>query len=471
MTILFLSYLLGLDNYDDKCNSPLAIGHTLSPPPPSVKRDRRDSQSQTSVSVKVLRLISSSLLPPLLKEASGKLTSKLFRDIVVAIQKISWKVEACLSFCSAIDEVYAVHDKVFNEEIVTSEMRDVMIASPPEEMKIQNSPAHLTVLGLKEDEISLDSDMEAYWEKQRRRDNSMGDIMSQESGREGYFRPGRRTTVSISKRQIQSLGLNVVDATAPDSLSPKRSNTVGITRNVINSSEDSESFVSIRDRVLRKLAKEFPQFQTDSEDPDEMAPKRPSTLPVNSDSSRLYSITETRSSSAPLPPINQGPISHIRIRERHSHEPPSTIEEETVISNLGERTKSLEFDRLMDISPIQSGGKKQPVDLTQSVSSPKLSPSKTNSNTMPSKRRETFVRMVKKKARSFGRADSRVKQRTPIYLRSKTNSEFFSPDDDRTGSESPIEQFVLKAHPREGSCKSSGMCITINRVSLLGWVG
>ena len=149
-----------------------------------------------------------------------------------------------------------VHDEVFNDAILTSKMKDVMIASPPEEMKIQNSPAHLAVHGLKEDEISLDADMEAYWEKQRQRDNSIGDIMSQESGREGYFRPGRRTTVSISKRQAESLRLNVVDATAPDS-------TVGIKPNV---AEDSESFLLIRDRVLQKLAKEFPQFQTDPEE-------------------------------------------------------------------------------------------------------------------------------------------------------------------------------------------------------------
>ena len=456
-----LLLLLGLENFDNDRNPPGMFGHSLSPPPlSSVKRDSRDSQSPTSVSVKVLRSISSYLLPPLLREVSGELTSQLFRDIVVAIQKISWRVEACISFCNSFDELSVVHDKVFSNDIVTSEMRNVMIASPPEEMKIQNSPAHLAVFGLKEDQISLDSDMELYWERQRRRDNSIGDMISQETGKEGYFRPGRRTTVSISKRQIQSLGLNVVDATAPDSLSPKRSNTVGNTKNVVNPLEvDSESFVSIRDRVLKKLAKEFPQFQTESDDPDENGPKRPSTLPMNSDGSHLLSVNESRPSSAPLPPINQGPIQHMRIRERHSHEPPSTVDEEAVskfASNLGERTKSLEFERLLDtVSPVESG--KKPSDVVKTVSSSRLTLSKNNSNTMPTKRRETFVKMVKKKAKSFGRADSRAKQRTPVYLRSKTNSEFFSPEEDnRTGSESPIEQFVLKAHPREGSCRSSG---------------
>ena len=448
-----VQYILGLGTYEDGQHPAVAYGYTLSPSPPATKH-KRDSQSQTSVSVKVLRSISSSLLPPLLDGAYGEFTPDLFHDIVVAIQKISWKVEACLSFCSTVDTCM-VHDEVFYDAILTGEMKDMMIASPPEEMKIQNSPAHLAVVSLKEDQILLDADMEAYWEKQRRRDNSIGDFISHGSGREGYFRPGRRTTVSISKRQVESLGLNVVDATAPDSLSPKRSNTtVGLAPNIIQLPQDSENFLSIRDRVLKKLAKEFPQFQADSEESEERVPKRPSTLPVNNNS-QVQSVSENRCLSAPLPPINQGPIHHhTRLRERHSHEPPSTTQMEEInsVGSLGERTKSLEFDRVLETSTVPSP---KAANLASSGSTPKSPSPKSNSNTMPTKRRETFVKLVKKKALSFGRADSRVRQRTPIP-RNKSASEFFPPGDERNGSESPIEQFVLKAHPREASCTSSG---------------
>ncbi len=449
--VLLYNYFIGLGSYNDDGQHPSTYhGHTLSPPPPQISRPRRDSQALTSVAVKVLRSVSSFLLPPLLREACGEFTPRLLRDIVMAIQKISWKVEACLSFCNSID-TFAVHDEVFSEEVLTAGMKDVMIASPPEEMKIQNSPAHLAALGLREDQISLDADMEMYWEKQRRRDNSIGDVISQESGKEGYFRPGRRTTVSISKRQVQSLGLNVVDATAPDSMSPKRSNTIGNTKNVIDL--DSEAYLSIRDRVLKKLAKEFPQFQTGDDENSDSIPKRPSTLPVNSDSRILGPLIETRSSSAPLPPIDQRPIHHTHLRERHSHEPSSTVVEEG-LPDRDRRSESVKSERLRSVSPRSP----KQTDLSQSVTAELHSPkTSTSSHTMPHKRRKTFVRMVKKKAFSFGRADSKIKQRTPVYIRNKSTSEFFSPEDERTGSESPIEQFVLKAHPREASCKSSGM--------------
>ena len=443
---VYILYIIGLGSYNDGHHPSTDYGHTLSPP--LIPRPRRESQALTSVAVKVLRSVSSYLLPPLLHEACGEFTPRLLRDIIVAIQKISWKVEACLSFCNSID-TFAVHDEVFSEEVLTAEMKDVMVASPPEKMKIQNSPAHL---GLREDQISLDADMEMYWEKQRRRDNSIGDVMSQESGKEGYFRPGRRTTVSISKRQVQSLGLNVVDATAPDSMSPKRSNTISNTKDVIDL--DSEAYLSIRDRVLKKLAKEFPQFQTDDNENGESIPKRPSTLPVNSDSRILGPLIETRSSSAPLPPIDQRPIRHTHLRERHSHEPSSTILEEG-LPDIDMRSERVKSERLRSVSPRRSPKHK---DFSQSVTAEHNSPkTSTTSHTMPHKRRKTFVKMVKKKALSFGRADSKIKQRTPIYIRNKSTSEFFSPEEERTGSESPIEQFVLKAHPREASCKSSGM--------------
>ena len=409
------------------------------------------------MSVKVLRSITKSLLPPLLEEVTGKLTDQLFQDIIVAIQKISWKVEACLSYCNDIEDS-SVQGKIFNEADLTDDIKKVMIASPPEEMKLQNSPAHKAVYGLREDQISLDSDMEAYWERQRRRENSIGDLtaLSQESSREGYFRPGRRTTVSISKRQVQSIGLIVVDATAPDSLSPKRSNTVGTTQSVRNS-DDDESLDSIRDRVLRKLAKEFPQFKTETDDSEDSSLKRPSTLPM-SNSSKLHTITENRSASAPLPQLKQSPLYPSNYRDRHSHEPPDEREEGTPPKgNLGERTKSLEFDRMTSGSPVPMPH----ASLTQTSSTSRLHHSKSNSSTLPGKHRETLMKMVKKKARSFGRADSRMKSRTPITSRKQSSSEFFSSEQDRTGSESPIEQFVLKAHPREASCKSSGTCFKV----------
>lgn len=443
----------GIGSHDrSNSNTPTSVyGHTLSPPPP-VSAGKRDSQSQTSVAVKVLRFISSSLLPPLLDKLRDDFTHELFQSIVVAIQKVSWKVEACLSMCSTID-MCNVHGEVFSEKILTEKIRNAMIASPPEDIRIHNSPSHMMTRGLKDDVISLeDSDMEAYWEKQRRRDNSIGNLISaNETGKEGYFRPGRRTTVSISKKQVKSLGLNVVDATAPDSLSPKRSNTVANTRNALELVEGSENYLMIRERVLKKLAKEFPQLQVVGEAEED---KRSVTLPLNSTLQVSSTPETTRASSAPLPPIDLGPIGgNNRLRDRHSHEPMSTMDSNISLQN-GERRNSLEFEtppsRTASV-PSPPSGISRRKDLSPSANTL----SKSSSNTLPTKRRKTFVKLVKKKALSFGRGDSKIKHRPPV-LRNKSSAEFFTPEDERLGSESPIEQFVLRAHPREASVRSSG---------------
>ena len=460
--LLKLIIVLGIsDSSTNEIPLQYVVGLSLSPPPTPQPHSPTKQRKETSVAVKVLRSISSSLLPPLLKESENRFSQNLYRDIIVALQKISWKVEACLSFSNPSRE-YSIHEKVF-EDSMNDEIKSFMIASPPEEPKILNSPAHRITYGIGENGILIDSEMEKYWESQRRRDGSMDDPGTPDTiSRTGYFRPGRRTTVSISKRQVKSLGLGVVDATAPDSLSPKRSNTIGITANVHTSSgEEMEDLDSIRNRVLRKLAKEFPQFKTETEDDNETTEvKRPSTLPITSGLTYTPGV-ESRSLSAPLPPIEHVSIyqrDHSRqLRDMRSCEPPTIIHEENEgMSGLRERTKSLEFDTLTEVASTLSPEMK----LIHSNSTTRIPDS--GSSTMPTKRRGTLIKLVnkgKKKARSFGRADTRMRQRTPIYNRNKSMSEFFSPEQDRVGSESPIEHFSLKAHPREASCKSSGVSI------------
>ncbi len=101
--------------------------------------DGADSLAERSYAVKVLRSISASLIAPLLKEAMQGFTPALYKSMVVAIQKISWKVEACLSFtnCAPDGMKVDIHAKIFDSEHAMK-VSDMMIKTlPPEEPKLQ----------------------------------------------------------------------------------------------------------------------------------------------------------------------------------------------------------------------------------------------------------------------------------------------------------------------------------------------
>lgn len=96
----------------------------------------RDSQTDRSYAVKILRSVSQSLIAPLLHEAEDGFTDELYKSIVQALQKISWKVEACLSFNDPCKE-FEIHAKIFDSERASS-IKGMMIgAVPPEEPKLQ----------------------------------------------------------------------------------------------------------------------------------------------------------------------------------------------------------------------------------------------------------------------------------------------------------------------------------------------
>ncbi len=101
--------------------------------------DSMDSLAERSYAVKVLRSISASLIAPLLKKASKGFTAELYQSLVVALQKISWKVEACLSFnnCAPEGANVDIHGGIFDIE-QSVRVRDMMIKTlPPEELKLQ----------------------------------------------------------------------------------------------------------------------------------------------------------------------------------------------------------------------------------------------------------------------------------------------------------------------------------------------
>ena len=107
----------------------------------------QDSLEDRSYAVKVLRSISVSLIDPLMKGAAAKgFSPELFKSIVVALQKISWRVEACLSFnnCTPSDgkgKGFEIHLLIFDPD-QTEKVREMMIkALPPEEPKLQSAVA------------------------------------------------------------------------------------------------------------------------------------------------------------------------------------------------------------------------------------------------------------------------------------------------------------------------------------------
>ena len=98
--------------------------------------DSHDSQTDRSYAVKILRSVSQSLIAPLLHEAEDGFTHELYKSIIQALQKISWKVEACLSFNDPSKE-FEIHAKIFDSGRIPA-IRSMMIgALPPEEPKLQ----------------------------------------------------------------------------------------------------------------------------------------------------------------------------------------------------------------------------------------------------------------------------------------------------------------------------------------------
>jgi hypothetical protein len=88
--------------------------------------------------VKVLRSASQSLIAPLLIQASQRegFTPDLHQAIIKALQKIAWKVEACVSFSNPTHSV-EIHGKIFDARHVEN-VRELMIqALPPAEPNLR----------------------------------------------------------------------------------------------------------------------------------------------------------------------------------------------------------------------------------------------------------------------------------------------------------------------------------------------
>jgi DNA-binding ferritin-like protein len=100
--------------------------------------ESHDSTADRSYAVKILRSVSQSLIAPLLHEAEDGFTDELYKSIIQALQKISWKVEACLTFNDPSKD-NEIHAKIFNSERAPT-IRCMMIgALPPEEPKLYAS--------------------------------------------------------------------------------------------------------------------------------------------------------------------------------------------------------------------------------------------------------------------------------------------------------------------------------------------
>lgn len=426
------------------------FGLTLSPPThqPIVKQE-----SETSVAMKVLRSVSSSLIPPLLSEANNGFSKDLYRKIVVAIQKISWKVEACLSY-SIPDKEFSIHQEIFDDSQILK-VGFMMIALPPEEPKLQNSPAHVTKRIIN----PTPSPLRFIHSLPRLEGNtlpfeSVSRTPSASPGHEhddDYFRPKapRRTTVSISKLQVQNLGLNMVDITTLDSLPQTRSSSVGISSATMVTPDDGLlNLQAIRDRVLRKLAKEFPQLKSQTNDDEELLPPVDDEEPPSLADTKVDVKLSTPISS----PLSRYPSPNIVNSGRYSCEPSlPELYEDGVPANttrLRERTKSLEFDKVAETpSPTR-------ISFDQRITASRMSePPDKGRSTLPSKRRGTIMKIIQKgkKARSFGRGDMKTKHRTPLHSRNKSaSSEFFSIDH-VSGDVSSIEVFSRGALPSESS--------------------
>ncbi len=94
-------------------------------------RDSGESQyDHHSYAVKVLRSVSQELIEPLLRDAADfGFTSELYRAIVQAMQKIAWKVEACLSYNDPTKQ-FRIHHDIFTDSAV-EKVKHMMIRASP----------------------------------------------------------------------------------------------------------------------------------------------------------------------------------------------------------------------------------------------------------------------------------------------------------------------------------------------------
>ena len=106
-----------------------------------VEGHTEDASGDRSYAVKVLRSASQSLIAPLLVEASQRagFTPALHQAIIKALQKISWKVEACVSFSNPNHSV-EIHSKIFDAQH-SENVKELMIqALPPAEPNLRTAP-------------------------------------------------------------------------------------------------------------------------------------------------------------------------------------------------------------------------------------------------------------------------------------------------------------------------------------------
>ena len=438
-------------------------------------------ESDSTVAVKVLRSVSTSLLRPLLEEAARGFNNQLYKDIVSAIQKISWKVEACLT---SVDENFSIHSAIFDPN-QTSIVRTMMTALPPEEPKIHSSPAHVvrkgSVSGNRRTEVTyvpvvdhepvipspLHSQLYSPDPVDRPksadpRHSSSDEIVSEDMCcsvptspfhhsdfvESNYFHPrsSRRQTISLSKRQVKSLGLNMIRSTEASELVAPRSNTIGMGSRLAIQREDSNvDLQEIRDKVRLKLAKEGLGHLEDnlSQEPppdidvspckesDCATPERPVTLTGISTNARDATTPPPRDSSqTPSSPINYRGhhlTSADDYSSRYSCDPvlmydsSSTPRTTKKKSGLRYRAPSLDLDLALSTT---NDAPKSPSAVSHHGSFSSASPL---ASTLPTKKRTLVNKLRKKASKSFGRGDTTLK-RKGMKLR---NSEFFSSEESR----------------------------------------
>ena len=113
-------------------------GHTHQPTSPDSSgspsvsgRESGESQyDHRNYAVKVLRSVSQELIEPLLRDAADfGFAAELYQAIVQAIQKIAWKVEACLSFNDPTKQ-FLIYHNIFTTS-VTERVQGMMIRAAP----------------------------------------------------------------------------------------------------------------------------------------------------------------------------------------------------------------------------------------------------------------------------------------------------------------------------------------------------
>jgi hypothetical protein len=422
---------------------------------------RDENESDTSVAIKVLRSVSTSLLSPLQDQCSKQeLTDEIYRNIITAIQKISWKVEAFLSYTNITHDELNIHKRIF-EGVFDIKITKMMTAVPPEEHKIQNSPSHISKISARNPHLSPLRYYSSLGSVKTRavRDNSPSLSPTHEDVDDDYFRPKapRRTTVSISKLQVHNLGLNMVDMTNLSDNHPlTRSNTIGMnTAAMLVQDEGAQKLEAVRNKVLKKLAKEFPHLATETTDSERVKIKPPTLLPLNDITSNndVLSFASTPLTLSPIESPIKGTSSPISTNFLYDND-----DNESNLTSQKDFSKSL--DELVGVQSPEHKSKPSSLSAVslRKVSEPTSKKLLNHTHTLPSKRRGTIMTMFKgKKAKSFGHGD-RIKQRPFIQPRGKTNSsEFFSDEneDPERNISSSIEWYSRGARPSMSSSRDS----------------